>query len=73
MISEKFFELPNGTILRRRELRTELAEWVEVGAGGVIVRYGVLRVGGCGRGRRLNASERTSHCRSGGRYCPIQS
>ena len=30
MIYEKFFELPNGTILRRREVLTELAEWVEV-------------------------------------------
>ncbi len=30
MIYEKYGQLPSGTVLRRRELQTELAEWVEV-------------------------------------------
>ena len=31
MYYEKFEKLPNGTILRRREVQAELAEWVQVG------------------------------------------
>ena len=33
MICEKYGQLPSGTVLRRREIQTELAEWVEVEPG----------------------------------------
>lgn len=31
MISERFVKLPDGTIVRRRKVQTELAEWEQVG------------------------------------------